>query len=154
MSRIKNVVGIIFPIITMLVFLSLSSCSKDRFKIFDDLDCITKENFVRIDLPLTDISPVGGKIKLDANVNMEVISYKIGKEVGREYLPLPFTVNVVNAPLGYSVDVIDGAIVLTAPANLGEEVIAIEISITAEGVTKSFTLTQKPRKYDVGGTIV
>lgn len=155
MSRMNKMVGVIIPAVAMLaILLSLNSCSKNSFKLFDDLDCIVIENFVHIELPLTDISPTGGKIKLDANVYMEAVSYKLGEEVGKEFLPLPFEANIVKAPLGYTLEVIDGSIILTAPANHGEGVVPIEIVISAEGVTKSFILTQKPRTYDVGGTIV
>ncbi len=153
MSRILKFGGLVLPVVALTILL-LGSCTKNSFKLFDDLDCIIKENFVRIELPITDISPSGGKIKLDTNVYMEVVSYKMGTELGKEYFPLPFTAKIVNAPMGYSLEVIDRALVITSPANHGEDTIAIEIIITSEGVTKTFILTQKPKKYDVGGTIV
>lgn len=140
--------------ISIIFLLSIASCTKDRFRLFDDLDCVVKENFVRIELPITDINPSGGKIKLETNIYMEIVSYKMGQELGKEYVPLDFTVQLVKAPVGYELEVINRDLVITAPGNYTKETIPVEISITAGGVTKNFVLTQKPKMYDLGGTII
>lgn len=137
-----------------LTILLCSSCSKEKFRLFDDIDCVFTEDFVRIELPLTDLASGGGIIKLDANVYIERASYKMSEEIGREFLPLPFTAELVNAPSDYQLKVVDGKIIVTAPANLTDKTVTLEVAVKAKGVTKYFTLTQNPKKYDVGGTIV
>lgn len=151
----RKIVKVGLVAVSMIFLLSIaSSCSKEKFRLFDDLDCVVKENFVRIELPITDISPSGGKIKLEANVYMEIVSYKMGQELSKEYVPLDFTVQLVKAPIGYELEVINRDLIITAPSNLTKETYPIEISITAGGVTKNFVLTQKPRMYELGGTII
>lgn len=78
----------------------------------------------------------------------------MGEEIGREYKPLDFTAKLINAPEKISLEVADRMLLITAPSNTTQETKMIAISITSEGVTKLFTLTQKPKTYDVGGSIL
>lgn len=151
---IRKIAIVALKLLMIGAVIGLHSCTKERFKMFDDLDCVTQEKMVRIELPLTDINPSGGKIKLEPKVYLEVISYKMGEEIGREYKPLDFTAKLINAPEKISLEVADRMLLITAPANTTQETKMIEISITSEGVTKLFTLTQKPKTYDVGGSIL
>lgn len=61
---IRKIAIVALKLLMIGAVIGLHSCTKERFKMFDDLDCVTQEKMVRIELPLTDINPSGVKLSL------------------------------------------------------------------------------------------
>lgn len=130
--------------------MSVSSCSKEHFTLFDDTDCVTTSEMVIIEVPITDIPGIGGVVKLSPEVYIEVTYWQKKAIIDVKNVPiLDFEAGIVEAPTGTTVTVSDGKVILNVPSNEGPSERPIVIQVTAEGVTKQFAFIQKRLKYNV-----
>lgn len=128
----------------------LSSCSKEKFRMFEDLDCITTEEVVKIDIPLTEIPGKGGSIKLTPSIYTEITYWQRNVAIDVKQEPITdYEVHIVDAPVGTTVQRTNEGIVLIIPENTAFNEVPVVIKITAKGVTQQFAFMQKRLKYKI-----
>lgn len=138
----RNVVALATLLFAGMLLL-LSSCGKEKFRLFDDLDCITPREVVHIEVPLTEIPGRGGYIKVTPNVYTETTYFKGAVSVDTKQEPITdYTVQLVDAPRNVELHRTNDGFVLQVPENRHFDHLPITVEITAKGITKKFTFIQ------------
>ncbi|MBR8760432.1 hypothetical protein [Porphyromonas levii] len=148
--RLKREILNLYSLFLVLVAVSMVSCSKERFKMFDDLDCVTTEELVVIDVPITEIPGRGGDLKLDPSVYTEVTYWKGSVKIDTKKEPITdFEVSSFDVPEGTVVKRVADEILLSVPANKTNAERPVVIQVTAKGVTKKFAYLQRKLRVSV-----